>query len=662
VTGPAAPAPRDAPGGRAGARYALAAAASAAGLFAAALISTHFDTYTLLPGVIAVALAAWRAGGGPGLAATALCVAGFALAVVPPARGAAGPAAGDALRLLLFAVAGVAISGASRTPRRARDEAEARAAEAARHAEDARASAEALRASEARYRTLVESVRDYAIFRLDPDGRVASWNAGAAAIYGYAADEIVGRHYGTFFPPDARPADPPGRDLPAAGPGRGEDEGWRVRRDGGRFWANVVTTAMRDDAGRVTGYTKVTRDLTERRAAEEARRAGEARLAGIIDSAMDAILTTDADQRVVLANAAAERVFGYPAADLVGRPLETLIPDRYRGAHRAHVRRFGETGTTTRAMGAPGSLAHIGLLARRADGSEFPIEASISQLATPAGRFYTVILRDVTERQRAEDALRASEERARLALDAAQLGTFAWNVPAPGAPDEAAGHRWDARARELYGFAPGEPVTLDRIDARIHPDDRAGARLAFERVAAAPAPAAEAARLEAAYRVVLPDGTERALEVRGRLTFAGEGAARRPERLVGTVLDVTDRVSAAAALRAQYELLDAILAATDDLVFAKDRDGRYVVMNAAGARLQGRRRPRSSGAPTRSSSRRRWPPSCARTTRGCSPPRPRSGSRRAPSSTGSGACTRAARACTGTRRAGSRAWSACPPT
>jgi len=123
------------------------------------------------------------------------------------------------------------------------------------------------------HRLLVESVGDYAIFVLDPDGNVLSWNAGAARLKGYVADEIIGRHFSAFYTPEDIRAEKPDRELRvAAREGRVEDEGWRVRKDGSRFWANVVITALRDEQATLLGFAKVTRDLTLRRDAEEASR------------------------------------------------------------------------------------------------------------------------------------------------------------------------------------------------------------------------------------------------------------------------------------------------------------------------------------------------------------------------------------------------------
>ncbi len=130
-----------------------------------------------------------------------------------------------------------------------------------------------LRQSEERYRLLVESVKDYAIYMLDPEGHVVTWNEGVQRIKGYSAEEILGRHFSVFYTPEDVAAGRPERALEAAArDGRFEDETWRVRKDGTRFWADVVVTALRDPDGRLRGYAKVTRDLTERRRNEEQAR------------------------------------------------------------------------------------------------------------------------------------------------------------------------------------------------------------------------------------------------------------------------------------------------------------------------------------------------------------------------------------------------------
>ena len=126
----------------------------------------------------------------------------------------------------------------------------------------------ALRESEQRFRLLVENVNDYAIFMLDPEGKVSTWNAGAERIKGYRADEIIGQHFSRFYTPEDLLSGKPDMELKSAAlQGRFEDEGWRVRKDGSRFWANVIITAIRDHNGTLLGFSKITRDFTERRKA-----------------------------------------------------------------------------------------------------------------------------------------------------------------------------------------------------------------------------------------------------------------------------------------------------------------------------------------------------------------------------------------------------------
>jgi PAS domain S-box-containing protein len=142
------------------------------------------------------------------------------------------------------------------------------------------------RNSDEMFRLLVQTVRDYAIFLLDPQGRIATWNAGAERIKGYRAEEIIGKHFSVFYPPEAIAAGVCEYELEvAARDGRFEDEGFRLRRDGSRFWANVIITALRDGGGTLIGFAKVTRDLTERKEAEENQRALAAKTAAMAENA-----------------------------------------------------------------------------------------------------------------------------------------------------------------------------------------------------------------------------------------------------------------------------------------------------------------------------------------------------------------------------------------
>jgi PAS domain S-box-containing protein len=162
---------------------------------------------------------------------------------------------------------------------------------------------------------------------------------------------------------------------------------------------------MYDEGGRLRGFSKVARDITERKRFEDELRETQARMTGIIASAMDSIITVDHQQCIVLFNLAAEKMFRCPAAEAIGNSIERFIPQRFRSGHSAHIRKFGETGVTGRAMGTLGALWAV-----RADGEEFQIEASISQIESGGKRLFTVILRDVTERKRAEQQLAGQAE------------------------------------------------------------------------------------------------------------------------------------------------------------------------------------------------------------------------------------------------------------
>ena len=194
-------------------------------------------------------------------------------------------------------------------------------------------------------------------------------------------------------------------------------EEYRLRRADGT-WAYMRDRKylIRDAAGSPIRKVGVMMDITEDKRAEEALQVSQRRLAAIIGSAMDAIITISTDQRILVFNAAAEQIFGCPAAEAIGHPLDRFIPAQFREAHRMHVETFASSGTTTRSMHSPGIL--FGL---RANGEEFPLEAAISQMTVGGERLYTVILRDITQRKQAEEALLRSEKLASVGRMAASI-------------------------------------------------------------------------------------------------------------------------------------------------------------------------------------------------------------------------------------------------
>jgi len=262
-------------------------------------------------------------------------------------------------------------------------------------------------ATEAQLASIVEWSED-AIVGLSLEGEIRSWNRGAQRIFGYGERETVGRHVALIIPEERRAEE----DEVLARIRRGEAVSHfetQRRAQGGRLVdISLTVSPVRDAGGRIVGASKVARDITARRRAEQALGEAQARLAAIVDSAMDAMVTVDESQRVVLFNRAAEQVFGVRRDQALGAPLDLFLPVRFRGAHRQHVEHFGRTGVTSRRMGDVTML-----WALRADGTEFPIEASISQAVEDGRRFFTVILRDVTLRRQAEEALKRSEQELR---------------------------------------------------------------------------------------------------------------------------------------------------------------------------------------------------------------------------------------------------------
>ncbi len=259
----------------------------------------------------------------------------------------------------------------------------------------------ALVESEQRFRLLVEGVQDYAIFMLDPLGNITSWNAGAERIKGYKATEIIGKHFSCFYPPNVVAQGIPDMELKiAADTGRFEDEGWRLRKDGSRFWANLVITAVRDNNSVLKGFSKITRDLTERKMAEEELRAREERLQALTQAATEAIISADQDGNIASWNKAASLTFGYTESEALGQPVTLLVPENYLDAHRKGFTRYRAT-RSSRLIGKT-----VELEGRKKNGQSFPIELSLTTWKTDEGRFFTAIVRDITLRKQDAEKLR----------------------------------------------------------------------------------------------------------------------------------------------------------------------------------------------------------------------------------------------------------------
>lgn len=256
---------------------------------------------------------------------------------------------------------------------------------------------EQLRSSEERSRRLIEDVRDYAIFTLDPRGYVTSWNAGARFIKGYESHEIIGSHFSRFYPPDAIERNWPEHELQVASmDGRFEDEGWRLRKDGTRFWANVVITALRDKEGTLLGFSKITRDLSERRRQEEMQRRSEERFRLLVEAVRDyALFMLDSSGFVSSWNAGAERIHGWRSEEISGKHFSHF----YRSDEITADRPWHDL----KAARDSGRLISEGWRVRR-DGSKFLAKVSLVPLFDAHRDLYGYahLTQDLTHERHAE--------------------------------------------------------------------------------------------------------------------------------------------------------------------------------------------------------------------------------------------------------------------
>jgi PAS domain S-box-containing protein len=240
----------------------------------------------------------------------------------------------------------------------------------------------------------VEQTRDYALFVLDPNGNILTWNTGAEAIKGYRPEEIIGRHFSVFYTRDAIERGWPTYELTiAAAEGRFEDEGWRLRKDGSRFWANVVITAVRDNDGKLVGFSKVTRDLTGRKAHEEALQQSEERFRLLVEGVQDyAIFMLDVQGLISSWNAGAQRIIGYTAVDVIGKHFSRFFSDEELQAHKP----WEELATARRHGRFEGEGWRL-----KKDGSRFWARSIVTALYDSAGqlRGFAKVTQDLSDRR-----------------------------------------------------------------------------------------------------------------------------------------------------------------------------------------------------------------------------------------------------------------------
>ncbi|MFH1698900.1 MAG: PAS domain S-box protein [Candidatus Omnitrophota bacterium] len=285
-----------------------------------------------------------------------------------------------------------------------------------------RAGNQQLRKSEEQVRLLVESVKDYAIFMLDPQGNVMSWNSGAEKIIGYRPEEIIGKHFSCFYSKEDVQSGKPEHELEeAAAQGRCEDEGWRVRKDGNRFWANAIISAVYNSEGEILGFSKVTRDLTERKKIEVALYKSEERFSQVAVTSGDWIWEIDIQGRYTYSSLVVEKILGYKPEEVVGKYFYDFFhPDEReelkKGAFEVFAKKEAFKDFTNRNI--------------KKDGQVVILETSGVPLIDADGKLigFIGVDRDITKRKEAEEALRESEEKFRLIFDNAADGMLLANI------------------------------------------------------------------------------------------------------------------------------------------------------------------------------------------------------------------------------------------
>jgi PAS domain S-box-containing protein len=436
-----------------------------------------------------------------------------------------------------------------------------------------------LRHSEERFRMLVSGVKDYAIFMLDLDGKISSWNAGAEHVLGHPARDVVGQHFGIFYRDQERQAGRPAQDLKvAATQGRFEDEGWRLRKGGAQFWAHVDIRALRDDDGKLRGYTQVTRDATERKRHQEALRKSEERYRRLIELCPDALLVLQ-EGEIAFGNTAAQTLLGANEPDqLLGKPFLDFIDAESRDAVGQRLKEIGERGTS--APWDQASAGHSGTAAgfteetlTRLDSSLVTVEMAATRLTFEDQPAVQVLLHDVSGQRRAAEALRESEARKTAILETSLDAIV--SIDHKGFVRE-----WNSAAEKMFGY---------RRDAAL------GARL--ETLIVPPATTKKYLPGLADY---LMNGVGsligRPVEVMAKRAngeeFPIELALTQipssdPAFYTAFIRDIADRKDADEALRRSEARKAAVLETALDAIVSIDAEGKVIEWNPAAERIFG---------------------------------------------------------------------------
>lgn len=303
-------------------------------------------------------------------------------------------------------------------------------------------------------RLLAEEAEEYAIFLLDVDGQVARWNEGAKQLKGYTQEEILGTHYSVFFPPEDVQADVPEEVLEvAAAEGQWTSEGWRVRKDGSRYWSRERVVALMNEEGEVHGFATVTRDLTEQKEQEKALRQTEQRYRRLFETSQEGILLASPSGEIIDVNPALCELTGYDREELLGRQASTLYDDESREK-------------LVQALQRDGRVQSLEVHLHCKDGEERICQVSATLWTDEDGDAQAVqsFVRDVTEEKEAKEALEESEARFRALAENSTVGTFVLQDGELKYVNEA--------FAQMYGYTPEELIGQNYVETLVHPGDR----------------------------------------------------------------------------------------------------------------------------------------------------------------------------------------------
>lgn len=301
---------------------------------------------------------------------------------------------------------------------------------------------------------LIDGAAGYAIYMLDPEGRVVLWNEGAERLKGWTAEEIVGKPGDLFYPPAAVEDGKPQRDLETARlKGKLEKEDWRVRKDGSEFLAHVTITALHDPSGQLRGFGKVIRDVTEQRASERQLSASANQFRSILATVPDPMIVIDDAGKILSFSAAAERLFGFSEAEMRGRNVSILMPSPDREKHDSYLHRYLTTGEP-RIIGT-GRI----VVGERRDGSTFPMELSVGEAITDGERIFTGFIRNLTDKQAAEERIEALRADLIHVARVSAMGTMASTLA----------HELNQPITAVANYVRGVRDLLDKPDERDFP-------------------------------------------------------------------------------------------------------------------------------------------------------------------------------------------------